>query len=166
MPQLPQRGSPLYRGGMTNASPTATLSPAYLAPLVPSAAFVERHSAKRRYRSVEVALLDVNAAIADLEVTAENTAPGEVTLSVSPDSGDLVGACERAYSALGALLYPGHKRPGQWGWRAHGKRHARRAAANDRRVGEWQRRQGIGRPLNRAARRLLGIFAPIVGVPS
>jgi hypothetical protein len=56
----------------------------------------------------------------------------------------------------------GPKRPGQWGWRARAKRHQRRLAANDRRVAEWQRRQRYFRPLNRAALRLLGIFAPIV----
>ncbi len=89
------------------------------------------------------ALAAVNAAAADLRAIpgpATVTAAGEVTYSITLQSDRFAAACDRAVVAFGALLYPRRKRPGQWGWRARAKRHARRLAATDRKVAEWQRR--------------------------
>lgn len=76
-------------------------------------------------------------------------------------SAPFVKACIRTLHDWERTLRPGRKRPGQWGWRARAKRHARRLAADDRKVAEWQRRQGYNRPLNRRQLRALGIYEPM-----
>lgn len=76
-------------------------------------------------------------------------------------SAPFVKACIRTLHDWERTLRPGRKRPGQWGERARAKRHARRLAADDRKVAEWQRRQGYNRPLNRRQLRALGIYEPM-----
>mgnify|MGYP003405166997 CR=1 FL=1 len=85
----------------------------------------------------------------------------ELRYEVSLDTGRFVSAVRKAAATFARMVRDGGKRPGQWGWRARAKRHARRLAADDRKVAEWQRRQGYNRPLNRRQLRALGIYEPM-----
>jgi hypothetical protein len=82
-------------------------------------------------------------------------------MTITINGEELVNDCAAVFEAWERALRNGRKRPGQWGERARAKRHARRIAAADRKVAEWQRRQGYNRPLNRRQLRALGIYEPM-----